>query len=66
MKVVGADDDLRLVLRHATHLIAPLAHRLYRTFDRFRARVHGKDLVRTRKLLQILVEARELVVAKGA
>ena len=66
VEVVGADDDLGLVLRHALDLVAPLAHRLDRGLDRLGARVHRQDLVRAGQRRELLVEAAELVVAEGA
>jgi hypothetical protein len=64
VKVVGADDDLRAVRRHALDLVAPLAHGLERGLDRLGAAVHRQDLVRARQLREILVEQGELVVAE--
>ena len=66
VKIVGADDDLGLVLRHAAHFIAPLANRLDGGFDGLGAGVHGQDLVGAGEAREFFVEQPELVVAEGA
>ena len=66
VEVVGADDDLGLVLGHAAHLVAPLADGLDGGLDGLRAGVHGEYLVGAGQPRELLVEERELVVAKGA
>ncbi len=65
MKVVLANDDLRLILGHILDLIAPLPGDLDGGLDGLRPAVHGKHLVRVRQLAQIPVEQPELVVTKG-
>ncbi len=66
VKIVGADNDLGLPVRHALHLVAPLAHRLDRALHRLGAAVHGQHLVRAGQLRDLLVEGSQLVVMKGA
>jgi hypothetical protein len=65
VEVVGGDDDLGLAVGHALDLVAPFAHRLDGALDRLGARVHRQDLVAAGQLCDLLVEQRQLVVAKG-
>src|SRR5690349_509615 len=62
MKVVGADDDLRLPLRNTLYLVAPLARGLYRRLHRLGARVHRQRHVIPGQIVQLFVEQRQLVV----
>ncbi len=66
MEIIGADDDLGPVLRHAAHFVAPFAHRLDGGFHRLGPAVHGQDLVRAGQAGEVFVEGRHLVVAEGA
>ena len=66
VKIVGADDDLGLAIRNAFDLVAPLARGLHRGLDRLGARVHGQRHLVAGQLMQLLVEQRQLIVAKGA
>ena len=66
VKIIGADDDLGLPVRHPLHLIAPFAHRLDRTFHRFGAAVHRQHLVGAGQRRDLFVEEGQLVVVKGA
>ena len=66
MKIVGADDDLGLPIRHTLHLVAPFAHRLDRALHRFGAAVHRQHLVGAGQLRDLFVEGGELVVVEGA
>ena len=45
VEIVGANDDLGFVRRHAAHFIAPLADGLDGGLDGLGAGVHRKDLV---------------------
>jgi hypothetical protein len=64
VEVVGADDDLSLVIGDTAKLVAPFAHDLYRRLYGFSATIHGQDFVRPREPCEILVEERQLVVAE--
>jgi hypothetical protein len=66
VEVVGADDDLGLVLLDALDLVAPLTRALDGGLDGFGAGVHGQDLVVAGQLGDGLVEPGQLVVAEGA
>src|SRR5690606_31762846 len=65
-EVARARDDLRLPLRHALDLIAPLARRFERGFHCFGASVHWQDHFIAGELAQVAVEQAKLVVAEGA
>src|SRR6202171_5808509 len=66
VKIVGADDDLGLPIRHALHLVAPFAHRLDRALPPFGAAVHRQPPVGAGQLRDLFVERGELVVMEGA
>src|SRR6266404_5971278 len=66
VKIVGADDDLGLPVRHPLHLVAPFAHRLDRALHRFGTAVHRQHLVGAGQLRELFVEGGELVVVEGA
>jgi GNAT superfamily N-acetyltransferase len=75
VEVAREGDDLRLLRRDALFAIAPAPRRLDRRLDRLGAGVHRQDArraggaeqeVRRRELTQLLLEERQLAVAKGA
>src|SRR6185312_16320660 len=66
VKIIGADDDFSLPVRHSLHLIAPFAHRLDRTLHRFGTAVHRQHLVGAGQRRDLFVEEGQLVVVKGA
>ena len=66
VEVVGADDDLGLIFRHALDLVGPLAGELEGGLDGLGAGVHGQGHVEAGEVVDLLVEERELVVAEGA
>ncbi|EGE56146.1 hypothetical protein RHECNPAF_7500118 [Rhizobium etli CNPAF512] len=66
MEIVGADDDLRLALRHTLDLVSPFAHRLDGGLHGFSAGIHRQDLVRAGESGELFIEIGELVVAEGA
>src|ERR1700751_322403 len=66
VKIVGADDDLGLPLRHALDLVTPLAHGLDRALYRLGTAVHWQHLVGAGKLCDLFVKGGQLVVVEGA
>src|SRR5579863_5473641 len=66
VKIVGADDDLGLPVRHALDLVTPLAHGLDRALYRLGTAVHWQHLVRAGKLCDLFVKGGKLVVVEGA
>jgi len=66
VEVVGADDDLGLVLPDALYLLTPLAGGLDGGLYGLGTRVHGQYAVISRQLADLLAEQGQLVVAEGA
>src|SRR4029078_2938425 len=66
MKVVGANDDLGLVLRHFLHLITPFAGRLDRSLHSLRSRIHRQHHLISGEITELLAERSELIIAKCA
>ena len=66
MKVVGADDNFRFPVGDAFNLVPPFARRLHRSFHGFRTGVHGQSHVHSGEIVKLLVQERQLLIAKGA
>ena len=65
MEVSFEDQDLRLTVRYALDLVAPLARDLDRRLDGLGAGVHGQHLRVAGQVMDRLVERTELVREKG-
>src|SRR3954454_19164507 len=65
MKVVGANDNLRLSVSDAFDLVSPLAGRLDCSFHRLSAGIHRQRHFESSEIMQLLVEEAKLVVAEG-
>src|SRR5208337_1669397 len=66
VEIVGARNDLGLIVRNALDLVPPLAGGLDRGLHSFRSGVHGQRHIEAGKLMQLLEEQRQLVVTESA
>src|SRR5690606_15103150 len=66
VEIVAADDDLRLVLRHAFDALAPFARVLDGRLHGFRAGVHGQGHIHLGRVAELLEERAEPIVVHGA
>ncbi|MBT9162918.1 MAG: hypothetical protein DDT27_01483 [Dehalococcoidia bacterium] len=66
MKIVCANNDFRLVLRHPFYLITPLPDGFDHRFHSLGPAVHREHFVRVGQLAKLAVKRPQLIISKGS